>query len=620
MSILNGGFDECRGYLFPGPPISRLAIPQEAVPFVSYGKCVKLPPLNVKGCLPSVCIITVVIGDAIMKFLLRPTFVVLLLTLAAATAVRAQIPRTISFQGLLMNAQGQPISDGNHIVVLVIYDQANGGTVLFQETQTVQVLRGVFNTVIGGATAGGIPPSVTFDRPYFLGVAVDEGPELSPRTPMTSVPYAMHAAVADKVIGGSSGGGIQELTSPDGSIGITNTTGPVVQLQVQANGISTQHLQDESVTNSKLPANAVTAAKINTEGSASGMALISDGGATPVWGYPVASDLKLPYTKTQADAGSLLSITNSGSGRAAFFQADSTNSYTGVLEATTSGPGLVAKFSSTNTAAFASSAVQISSAGNSIALQVYGGGGGGWFLPGYPGAIYGTSGSGFAIQGSSTSGAGVFGGSSTGTGVYAQARGTGNALIAVSESGGTSTTTNGNIAIFKNTVNAGNVARISNTGKGFFNGGTQASGADVAESFDVEGARAGYEPGDVLVISTTRDRTVEKSSTPYSTAVVGVYATKPGMLLSDRNIDESHDDRVPMGVVGVIPTKVTSENGAIHRGDLLVTSSTPGHAMKASPITVNGITFYPSGVIIGKALENFEEEGSGLIEVMVNVK
>jgi hypothetical protein len=364
----------------------------------------------------------------------------------------------------------------------------------------------------------------------------------------------------------------------------------------------------------------VTSSKIGTEGAAAGTALISNGGSAPVWGNPVAIDLLLPFAKTQADTGSLFSLTNSGAGRAASFVANNTNSYTGALEASTTGQGLVAKFTNTNTTAFGQTAVQISSAGSSIGLQVYGGGGGGWFLPGYPGAIYGTSGSGFAIQGSSTSGAGVYGGASTGTGVYAQARGTGNALIAVSESGGTSTTTNGNIAIFKNTVNAGNVARISNTGKGFFNGGTQTSGADVAEAFDVAGNRSDYQPGDVLVVSTGRDRTVEKSSSPYSTGVVGVYATRPGLLLSDRDIDANQDDRVPMGVVGVIPTKVSAENGPIHRGDLLVTSGTPGHAMKATPVTIGGATFYPGGVIIGKALENFEGPGTGLIQVMVNVK
>jgi hypothetical protein len=42
----------------------------------------------------------------------------------------------------------------------------------------------------------------------------------------------------------------------------------------------------------------------------------------------------------------------------------------------------------------------------------------------------------------------------------------------------------------------------------------------------------------------------------------------------------SSEESVPLGVVGVVPTKVTTEGGAIQRGDLLVTSSTPGHAMK----------------------------------------
>jgi hypothetical protein len=124
----------------------------------------------------------------------------------------------------------------------------------------------------------------------------------------------------------------------------------------------------------------------------------------------------------------------------------------------------------------------------------------------------------------------------------------------------------------------------------------------------------------VLVISATNDRTVEKCSSANATTVAGVYATKPGVLLSSRGITESQQDLVPMGVVGVIPTKVCSENGPIHRGDLLVTSKIPGHAMKALPITAGGVTFYPSGVIIGKALENFTTTGTGIIEVMVNVK
>lgn len=200
---------------------------------------------------------------------------------------------------------------------------------------------------------------------------------------------------------------------------------------------------------------------------------------------------------------------------------------------------------------------------------------------------------------------------------------TNNALRATSNGTGTTflanhTGASGNVAIFQS--GGSNVARIDKTGQGFFNGGTVSSGADVAEMFDVEGARNEYEPGDVLIISENADRKVEKSNTPASTKVAGVYATKPGVVLTEKGIDENLDALVPMGVVGVIPTKVCLENGPIKRGDLLVTSSTKGHAMKAKPAVINGIEIYPTGAILGKALENFESGDKGMIKVLVNVK
>jgi hypothetical protein len=49
-------------------------------------------------------------------------------------------------------------------------------------------------------------------------------------------------------------------------------------------------------------------------------------------------------------------------------------------------------------------------------------------------------------------------------------------------------------------------------------------------------------------------------------------------------------------------------------GDLLVTSSTPGHAVKADPGRLG------SGMVLGKALELFEGSGAGVIKVLVSVK
>ncbi len=193
----------------------------------------------------------------------------------------------------------------------------------------------------------------------------------------------------------------------------------------------------------------------------------------------------------------------------------------------------------------------------------------------------------------------------------ATTNGSGNAFMANYGGSGASTTAFNNIAIFRN--NGNNVARIDNTGKGFFNNGTQLGGADVAESFEVEGAKNTYETGDVLVISTSSDRKVEKSSEAYSSLVAGVYATKPGVLLTPESIDTDISHQVPMGVIGVIPTKVCNEGGAIKRGDLLVTSSKSGYAMKADRSKLQ------IGQAIGKALQDFDGT-EGKIEVLVSIR
>jgi hypothetical protein len=170
----------------------------------------------------------------------------------------------------------------------------------------------------------------------------------------------------------------------------------------------------------------------------------------------------------------------------------------------------------------------------------------------------------------------------------------------------------GNIATYQSA--SVNVARINKAGRGFFNGGTQNSGADIAEAFDVTGTTAQYEPGDVLVIATDKDRAVEKSAGAYSTLVAGVYATKPGVLLTEEDIDSDLAGKVPMGVVGVIPTKVCMEGGAIKRGDLIVTSSLSGVAMKADPDKVK------IGQVIGKALQDYNAQGVGKINILVSIK
>lgn len=137
-------------------------------------------------------------------------------------------------------------------------------------------------------------------------------------------------------------------------------------------------------------------------------------------------------------------------------------------------------------------------------------------------------------------------------------------------------------------------------------------GGDYAESVDVNGDRRRYGPGDVLVIDPNDDGKFLKSADPYSTAVLGVYSTKPGTV-GRRQITAKSADEVPMAMIGIVPTKVSTENGAIRRGDLLVTSATFGYAMKGTDRS------RMLGAVIGKALGHLDS-GKGVIEVGVTLQ
>lgn len=139
-------------------------------------------------------------------------------------------------------------------------------------------------------------------------------------------------------------------------------------------------------------------------------------------------------------------------------------------------------------------------------------------------------------------------------------------------------------------------------------------GADYAESVEVTGDRTKYEPGDVLVIDPNAPGKFLKSNQSYSTLVAGIYSTQPGFVGRLHPKDaETDKTEVPMAMVGRVPTKVTTENGPIKVGDLLVASSTLGHAMKGTDRSLL------TGAVIGKALGSLDS-GTGVIEVLVTLQ
>ena len=73
-------------------------------------------------------------------------------------------------------------------------------------------------------------------------------------------------------------------------------------------------------------------------------------------------------------------------------------------------------------------------------------------------------------------------------------------------------------------------------------------------------------------------------------------------------------DEVPIAVVGIVPCKISLENGPVRPGDLLVTSSTPGHAMVDNDP--------PVGTVVGKSLEAFDgsKGRTGVIKILVTLQ
>ncbi|GMV40688.1 MAG: hypothetical protein AMXMBFR64_24040 [Myxococcales bacterium] len=128
----------------------------------------------------------------------------------------------------------------------------------------------------------------------------------------------------------------------------------------------------------------------------------------------------------------------------------------------------------------------------------------------------------------------------------------------------------------------------------YYVGGACPGGAlcDVAERFLVgDGVVL---PGDVVAVDELRDASVRLSRRPYESSVMGVVSGAPGLLLG-REVGG-----VAVALGGRVPVKVTGEGGPIRRGDLLTTSSTAGHAMRAAEAWRGGV--------IGTALQPFDGE------------
>ncbi len=136
-------------------------------------------------------------------------------------------------------------------------------------------------------------------------------------------------------------------------------------------------------------------------------------------------------------------------------------------------------------------------------------------------------------------------------------------------------------------------------------------GLDYAEGFDVADETK-PEPGTVLVIDAEVPGKLTVSRRAYDRAVAGIVAGANGLGSAVRLAAGQFDCDVALA--GRVYCKVDASDGPISPGDLLTTSSTPGHATVACDRNRS------PGAILGKAMEPMAEGQTGRILVLVTLQ
>lgn len=140
----------------------------------------------------------------------------------------------------------------------------------------------------------------------------------------------------------------------------------------------------------------------------------------------------------------------------------------------------------------------------------------------------------------------------------------------------------------------------------------QSGGADVAERINTS---EWVKKGNVVEIDPNHEGFFRKTRDSYSTKVAGVISSNPGLILgSDKgsSSDRWGDNRPKLVLAGRVEVKVNTNNGSIDVGDLLVSSSQPGYAMKCEDRR------RCTGAVVGKALEPLKEK-SGKVMIQVTL-
>ena len=136
-------------------------------------------------------------------------FFVTLLSISFST-----VGGTIALQGILRDPNGTTVTDGSYSLTIKLYEVVTGGTPVFTEViGSAAVQNGVFSIEIGSTSASSSDlDQVPFNTTYYVGVTVESGTEMTPRTKLTVSPYSMAMYGSSNIIPNTGNVGLGTLS------------------------------------------------------------------------------------------------------------------------------------------------------------------------------------------------------------------------------------------------------------------------------------------------------------------------------------------------------------------------------------------------------------------------